>query len=187
MLLTDTLWITADSSFRVYANGRHIGGGANARKTHKFPLPGLKAHLIAVHAMASSKTSESTTGDPGILASLQAPAAPSGVSSSMWRCTHKLSNNDRKSGAWTAISYDDKSWLPAAVVGEHGESPWGTLLEISQHADWIWAYGKHSTPKQAFCRGWMSSSMCESDEHMMPLWKAFLSCYCLRQCCVMSS
>jgi hypothetical protein len=48
-----------------------------------------------------------------------------------------LTSTTEQSG-WPAELFDDSTWVPAAVVANHGDAPWGALLGTSD-AKWLWS------------------------------------------------
>ena len=60
-----------------------------------------------------------------------------------WKCsTHH-------SPKWKSPDFDDRYWPLAKVVGNNGDSPWGTRPGIAETAKWIWADNYADT---VYCR-----------------------------------
>ncbi|XP_065197388.1 uncharacterized protein LOC135828886 [Sycon ciliatum] len=160
----DVLSISVDSHFTAYGDGRLLGNGSDWEQTYRFAMPGRSNHLLAVHAWQDGEASGAgSSRSPGILASLQTPFPPGGVSNQMWKCRRSLQDGEEKD--WMRESFDDSRWKAASVVEGHytDQSEKGVRIDISQHANWVWAAGKrHSESErdEVFCRATkMSSTM----------------------------
>jgi hypothetical protein len=108
-------------------------GSGNDWQAVKFFRTELKAgDLLAVYA-------KSLTQNEGFISEIQwlenNTAKQTIVTDSSWKLS-KLSIPD-----WNLLGFDDSGWSSAKVIGSRGISPWknfGTLINISNSAKWIW-------------------------------------------------
>jgi hypothetical protein len=131
------LRITADNECSVFVNGTDVGMTTSwpspvTIDVSLFIYPG-KVNVIGVMA---NNTSSQAGPDRGIIGELDdlsdGGSTPVIVTDGSWR-----SSKIEQSG-WPALLFDDSTWAPATVVGNHGDGPWGALLGTSD-AKWIWS------------------------------------------------
>ncbi|XP_065177492.1 uncharacterized protein LOC135808252 isoform X2 [Sycon ciliatum] len=148
----DTLWIgSADASTKVsvYANGEKLGETTEVHKrAAQFTLPGQDNHVIAIYSKVTKKEAPR-----GLIASLQVPKPPGGVTGNMWRCKSSLSASEV--GTWMLESFDDTDWPQAEVIAHHTDEPYTVVVDVSPFAFWVWSkYGEDEdeAPAEVFCR-----------------------------------
>ncbi|XP_062500008.1 uncharacterized protein LOC134177231 isoform X2 [Corticium candelabrum] len=148
----DTLHIAAHGQIKVYADNMLLGFGNKSGEKYTFVMPSAPLHLVAIEVKGDKKMQRR-----GVLASLQMPAHPNGVSGDLWKCiTAKNVRNNGKQQVhdWSSVVYDDSEWPAVKVVGKHGDPPWGFKLEVSRHSSWVWT--KDNSDK-IYCRARMTS------------------------------
>ena len=152
----DTLHIVAQGHMQVYVDNVLVGSGSKPGVKYSFIMPCKPLHLIAIEVKAEKKNKHH-----GIIASLQMPAHPNGVSGDLWKCVNSKSLPKKKEEVhpnWFSIQYDDSEWPAAKIVGKHGDTPWGLKLEVSRHASWVWTKENSDT---VYCRSRMTSECTE--------------------------
>lgn len=148
----DTLHIVSQGHMQVYVDNALVGSGHKPGAKYSFTVPCRPLHLIAVEVNAEKKNKHL-----GVIASLQMPAHPNGVSGDLWKCIsskHILEVEGKAPPNWFSIHYDDSEWPAAKLVGKHGDLPWGWKLEVSRHASWVWTKENSDT---VYCRSRMTS------------------------------
>lgn len=154
----DTLHIAAQGQLNIYADNVLLGSGSKPGMKYSFTMPCKPLHLIAIEVKADKKTQHR-----GVLASLQMPAHPNGVSGDLWKCVSSRNLPGKwkeRNHNWSSVQYDDSEWPAAKVVGKHGDSPWGFKLEVSRHASWVWTKDKSDV---VYCRARMTSE-CKTED-----------------------
>lgn len=118
------LQLAGDNEFACAVNGHHAGAGSNFKATTTMEVaPSLRPgrNVVAVWVKNAGHDPnpaglvgvlkvEFDTGEPLVIAT-----------DGNWKST------DREAGAWTALVYDDSSWVPAKVLGPVGMPPWGEV------------------------------------------------------------
>jgi len=118
--------ITADNSFDLFVNGRHLGSGDNWMQRTRFDIKPLLVpgrNLLAVRA---------TNGGPdpaGLAAQVEIQVhgkeAIQISTDATWKFATKLG------GRWATPEFDDSKWASAVALGEYGKtSPWGAAGAI---------------------------------------------------------
>jgi hypothetical protein len=136
------LRITADNECDVFVNGADVGSTTSwpspvTIDVSLFIYPG-RVNVIAVVARNTSSQGGNDRGIIGELDDLSdGGSVPVIVTDGTWR-TAKGSPDGTEQSGWPALLFDDGAWVPATVVANHGDAPWGALLGTS-NAQWLWS------------------------------------------------
>lgn len=131
------LKITADNECEVFVNGASVGttnswSSGVTIDVALFVHPGRR-NVVAVRG---TNTSSQNGNDRGIIGELTV-SEDSGVralvvTDDTWKVSPTEALN------WTALEFDDSSWVGATEIAAHGDGPWGSVLTTTS-AMWIWS------------------------------------------------
>ena len=116
----------------MFADGQSLGTDSNWGNPTTYLVPG-NTRVLSVAG------EDYGDGYFGILGS----TSNGQVTNETWKCSSVLSSG------WNSPDFDDQSWSLAKVIGNHGDSPWGTLNGIAVTAKWIWGDTNSNT---SYCR-----------------------------------
>lgn len=125
------LRVSADDWFAARLNGQALGQALDAvdswhtGRQFEGLAPRLKAGTNVLAIIAENRPSNVPANPAGMIARLEVSFSD-GESLTLktdatWRCAKA------ESAGWDAPGFDSSTWVPAKVLGRHGDSPWGSL------------------------------------------------------------
>ncbi len=148
--------ITADSRYRLWANGQPVARGParcypHAQSVDRLDLTpylqaGANVLAVQVYQPGYSHFAYVHRANAGLLAYLECDGEPALVTDVDWRMRRDLSYNelvprmsiyqagveDRDMSvvdSWSMPGYDDSGWMAARIVAAVGDAPWTGLIE----------------------------------------------------------
>jgi hypothetical protein len=117
---------TADDFFTVWLNGIEIGSGQNWKEPQNFEVSrNLRPGRNVIAIRAGNGPGPANANPAGLNAAMEIEFTDlkkvSIATDANWRVARDQSPD------WHAIDFDDRLWLPAAVLGNYGCAPWGIL------------------------------------------------------------
>ncbi|MDR3182625.1 MAG: hypothetical protein LBT89_06855 [Planctomycetaceae bacterium] len=134
--------MTADDNFKLFCNGKLVGGGKTWNQIQCFNVTGLLQegkNVIAAEAVNGG-------GDCGLIGELRLQGADGQwavltATDAAWKC------NDNVSGDWVQLDFDDSQWKAAAVIAPFGGSLWAVHPTMGPPVikDFVWSGIQHET------------------------------------------
>ncbi|MCC6822345.1 MAG: family 78 glycoside hydrolase catalytic domain [Verrucomicrobia subdivision 3 bacterium] len=119
------LQLAGDNEWACAVNGQHAGTGGNFKATTTMDVTrSLKpGRNVVAGWVKNAGEGPNPAGLVGILKIEFESGEPLVIpTDAAWKTTNQ------ESGAWTALEYDDSTWVPAKVLGPSGMPPWGEVF-----------------------------------------------------------
>ncbi len=120
------IYVTADDLFKLYVNGKKVGGTAAVAddnyqwaKIHEFDL----SPFVKVGANEIALEGFNGGGQAGLLCRVQLGEKPILFTDQGWKATDL-----KPSESWTSLDFNDGDWPTATVLGPASMAPWGNRL-----------------------------------------------------------
>jgi putative heme-binding domain-containing protein len=119
--------ITADDSYVLYVNGRHVGAGESWKQLDEYDI---KRYMVSGRNVIAVKATNGQPGDAGFVARVtvknRGNTDVSFSTNGTWLTTLKPSDN------WQQVRFNDSPWLESSVLGELGSTePWGDEIQLA--------------------------------------------------------
>ncbi|MCY2994869.1 MAG: HEAT repeat domain-containing protein [Planctomycetota bacterium] len=123
--------ITADNLYTLHLNGRVAGASEDNPDLWNRPKRfDVTSRLLPGRNMVAVEGVNTAPGPAGLIMKLVAETSDGQrftlVSDASWKCS------DQATPHWEQAVFDDATWQPPRVVGEHGVAPWGQLTVPAQ-------------------------------------------------------
>ena len=92
--------------------------------------------VVAIHAK-----------DHGVIAGILGSFSNGQVTDATWKC-----HSSPVPSEWASADFNDSSWPAAVEHGDHGSTPWGRIMNISDAAKWIWTKNNYNGDNEVYCR-----------------------------------
>ena len=123
--------ITADNLYTLHLNGRVAGASEDNPDLWNRPKRfDVTSRLLPGRNMVAVEGVNTAPGPAGLILKLVAETSDGQrftlVSDASWKCS------DQATPHWEQAVFDDATWQPPRVIGEHGVAPWGQLTVPAQ-------------------------------------------------------
>ena len=142
------------TGYDIYVDGVKQSHGDGPGESTMVYVPYRDSHLVALRFKRHKRGQTSTSNLMAFIGSIETPIPNEvSVTNARWRCTK--ASRDSDDNDWIEDDFDDSRWPNVEELAANGEEPFGTAIDVSSQAKWIWA---NVPATKIICRGWLTTS-----------------------------